>query len=159
MLLNRIEEMRKKSYDERRRTTFLVSLSLTAVIAFVWGTVVLPQTLTLQEAESSRATTASPFKTLTEDVGILFGDIQIGIDELGTEVNRLWNSGENEQQENVVAPTSPRDENSSVDITSEFSLPNTYNMDTEEIRGALEEEVYNETEVVGETEAELEIEG
>lgn len=159
MLLDRIEEMRKKSYGERRRTTFLISFSLTAIIAFVWATVILPQTLTLDEAESSRAATASPFKTLAEDVGIVFGDIQTGVDDLGTQFNRLWNSSKGDQQEEVVLPTSPRDESSSIEITNEFSVPNTYTMDAEEVESAFEEETSINTEVFDETETELEIEG
>lgn len=159
MLLDRIEEMRKKSYGERRRTTFLVSFSLTAVIALVWGTVILPQTLTLQEVESSRATTASPFKTLAEDVGMVLGDIQTGVGELGNEFNRLWSSSKKEQQEDVALPASPRDENSSIEIINEFALPNTYSMDGEEIERALEEEARSDDGTLVETELELEIEG
>ena len=154
--------MRKKSYDERRRTTFLISFSLTAVIAFVWGTLILPQTLTLQEAESSRATTVSPFSTLAEDVSLIFGDIQVGVNELGKEFNRLRSSANGEQQEETAPLTTPRDESFFIDSTGEFSLPSTYSIDPDEIQGALEEGeegVDNDAGILSETEAELEIEG
>lgn len=159
MLLDRIEEMRKKSYGERRRTTFLVSFSLTAVIALVWGTVILPQTLTLDEVESSRATTASPFKTLADDVGIVFGDIQVGVDQLGKEFGRLWGGVGAKKEEEAPMPASPRDESSAVDITGGVSLPSTDGVDTEEEVELLGEEVINNTETLDETEVELEIEG
>ncbi|MEX0933561.1 MAG: hypothetical protein WDZ74_02280 [Candidatus Paceibacterota bacterium] len=159
MLVDRIKKMREKSYGERRRTTFLISFSCTAIIAFVWGTVVLPQTLTLEETESSRATTVSPFKTLTEDVGIIFGDIQVGVDELGKEFNRLWSSDAGEEQEEVMVPASSRDESSSVELPKDTFTPDVYTIESEELEGALEEEVHTNGETSIETEVELEIEG
>jgi hypothetical protein len=125
----------------------------------VWGTAILPQTLTLDEKEPSRAATASPFKTLSEDVGVVFDDIQIGINELGKEFNQLWNKGKVEPEEEIVSPSSPRDESSSVDIMNEYTPSNTYDMDAREIENAIEEDGYEDVEIRDETEGELEIEG
>jgi hypothetical protein len=95
MLLDRIKKMRKKSYAERQRTTLILSVCTTAVIAFVWGTLILPQTLTINETEVSRAETATPLKTLSEDAGIIFGDIRKGINHLGSVIGEAF-SGEDE---------------------------------------------------------------
>lgn len=91
---DRIEKMRKKSFAERKRATFFISVGVTALIAFVWGTAVLPRTLTLQGDESTRADAVTPFATLSEDVGLIWGDIQAGIDELGEGLSHLMGKEE-----------------------------------------------------------------
>jgi hypothetical protein len=91
MLLENIKKMRKKSYADRQRATLIVSVSLTVVIVFVWSTLILPKTLAVSsERESSRADMVTPLKTLSEDIGIIFGDIQKGATQLGVEIERIF---------------------------------------------------------------------
>jgi hypothetical protein len=126
MLISRIEKMRKKSYAERQRATLFVSVFLTALIAFVWGTVILPQTLATNKTETSRADTITPLKTLSEDVGIIVGDIRRGIDQLGLVISETF-GGEDEpfvevENEVGVPPLGSRGENPLAEEESAYEV-------------------------------------
>lgn len=89
-MLEKIEEMRKKSYGERQRFTLFVSFGLTAIIAFVWGTVVLPRTISMnKEKDSLEASIATPFSSLTQDANVVWKDIKANIDKLGGAINEF----------------------------------------------------------------------
>lgn len=165
MLLDRIEKMRKKSYAERQRVTLVVSVCTTALIAFVWGTVILPQTLTIGEAEASRADTATPLKTLSEDMSIILGDIQKGVSQLGSEIERTF-GGEEESvpgiQEDSGLPLSPRGEESFPENLNVRTKPNesvTDTTQTNEPTDTSEEVIILDGFELPETQAGLDIEG
>lgn len=75
-----IEKNRKKSRSERSRLTFILSISLTGVIVLVWSTVILPRTLSFGSQNSSKADSATPFRVLSENLGIIMDDAQRGLE-------------------------------------------------------------------------------
>lgn len=95
-MLDRIERMRKKSRAERQRTTVFLSIGITAIIALVWGTVILPRVFTLNNRDSSRADASSPFKVFMESLGFIADDAKKG----WTEVIDVF-QGDNTEVENL----------------------------------------------------------
>lgn len=77
-MLDKIEKMRKKSRAERQRMTVFLSIGITAVVALIWGTAILPRVFTLNNSENSRADATSPFKVFTESLGFIADDARKG---------------------------------------------------------------------------------
>lgn len=93
----KIEKMRNREYGERKRMTLFVSIVVTALIAFVWSTAVLPRTFTLSDDGTlSAAITMTPFQTFKEDAGLIWGDIIKSTRNLGDQINEIRGTEEEE---------------------------------------------------------------
>lgn len=107
----KIEKMRNREYGERKRMTLLVSIVVTALIAFVWSTAVLPRTFTLNDdGTSSAANTMTPFQTFKEDAGLVWDDIINSTRNLGDQFNEIRGieGEENPLPEEGIEALSPR---------------------------------------------------
>jgi len=82
-MFDKLKQFRKKPYGERKRATITISLSLTLIVAFVWGTVFFPRILTRHDGAEMLAESVSPFRTLSEDLSIIWGDFQGGVGAFG----------------------------------------------------------------------------
>lgn len=82
-MLEKIKQFRKRTYGERKRATIIISVSLMLVITFVWGTAILPRMFTAGDQTDMRAESITPFKTLSEDLGVVWGDFQSGMSVVG----------------------------------------------------------------------------
>lgn len=97
-----IEKNRKKSRKERSRLTFIMSSILTGVIALVWGTVVLPRTFTLNDRSESRANASTPFKVLTENLGVIIDDARSGFGAVQDTFGRGFRGEDEASQDDVI---------------------------------------------------------
>jgi len=91
-MFDKIEKLRKRGYGERKRITLLLSASFTLIVAFVWGTTILPKTIVL-EGETNKKQSAeviSPFESLSEDFGVILGDLKSGIRDFSKEIKKQW---------------------------------------------------------------------
>lgn len=110
-----IDKQRKKSRAERTRLTFILSVVITGAIALVWGTVVLPRTLRVNNsADESTANTSRPFQILLDNLSIIADDAKKGFDSIGEAFDSL--NLELEADEETLVD----EENSHLDLDSDL---------------------------------------
>lgn len=110
-----IDKQRKKSRAERTRLTFILSVVITGAIALVWGTVVLPRTLRVNNsADESTANTSRPFQILLDNLSIIADDAKKGFDSIGEAFDSLNLELEADEE------TSVDEENSHLDLDSDL---------------------------------------
>jgi hypothetical protein len=103
-MFEKLKQFRKRTYGERKRATIIISVSLMLVITFVWGTAILPRMFTSNDQADMRAETVTPFNTLAEDLGIIWGDFQSGMGIVGEMFTDML--GNQEEGVPVDAPAS-----------------------------------------------------
>lgn len=91
-----IKKIRKGSREQRERVTLFLSLAITGIIALVWGTVMLPRTLSSHN--SNKAQSSSPLSVLIENFSTMAEDAKKGWGEI-QQVFDSDESGEEEKEE------------------------------------------------------------